>query len=60
MEMQQLHATAYKVFRSLCDLNPNFMKELFYRSLNLTQRKKQSLCSFLKHKKVWKQKFKAT
>ena len=39
METQWLYVTAYKVFITLNDLDPNFMIELFYRSSNLTHRK---------------------
>ena len=41
----------YQVFKALDDLNANFMREIFYRSLNLTQRKEQSISSFLKRNK---------
>ena len=39
MENQRLHAIACKVFKTLIELNPNFMEEIFYRSPNLTHRK---------------------
>ena len=39
METQLLRSIAYKVFKILKDLNSNFMKEIFYRSPNLTNRK---------------------
>ena len=51
METQRLHAIAYEVFRTLNGLNPNFMKDTFYRSSNLTHRI-DNLCSFPKHYKV--------
>ena len=38
------------------DLHPNFTKEIFYRSLNLIHKKRQSLCSFPKQNKFWIQK----
>ena len=55
METQRLHAIAYEVFRTLNGLNPNFMKDTFYRSSNLTHRI-GNLCLFPKHYKVLKQK----
>ena len=39
METQRLCAIAYKVFKTLSDLNPNIMKEIFYCTPNLTYRK---------------------
>ena len=38
METQRLLAIAYKAFKTPSDLNPNFMKEIFYCSPNLTLR----------------------
>ena len=35
METQRLRSRAYEVFKTLNDLNPNFMKEIFYRSSNI-------------------------
>ena len=48
----------YEVFKNLNDLNPNFMKEIYYLSPYLTPRR--SLRSFQKHINVWKQKLKVT
>ena len=40
MQTQRLRFTAHKVvFKTLTDLNPNFMKEIFYRFPKLTHRK---------------------
>ena len=39
MQTQRLRSTAYKVFRTLSDLNPDSMKEIFYPFPNLTHRK---------------------
>ena len=40
MQTQQLRSTAHKViFKTLSDLNPNFMREIFYRYPKLTHRK---------------------
>ena len=39
METQWLRAIPYEVFKTLYDLNPNFMKETFYCFPNLTHRK---------------------
>lgn len=39
METQLLCGTDYEVLRTLNDLNPNFIKEKFYRSPNLTHKK---------------------
>ena len=39
METQRLRAITYQVFRTLNDLNPNFMKEIFYRSPKQAHRK---------------------
>ena len=38
-ETQRLRSTDYEVFKTLIDLNPNFMKEIFYLSPNLIHRK---------------------
>ena len=39
MKTQRLRAITYKVFRTLNDLNPNFMKEIFYCSPKQAHRK---------------------
>ena len=39
MQFLQLHAIGEGIFKTLDDLNPDFLKEIFYCPQNLTQRK---------------------
>ena len=53
METQRLRSVACEVCSTLNDLNPNFMKEIFYRSPSLTHRI-DNLYVHSRNNKVWK------
>ena len=53
MQTQRLRSTAHKVvFKTLSDLNRNFMKEIFYHFPKLTHRK-DNLYVHTRNNKVW-------
>ena len=53
METQPLRPVAYEVFKFLNDLNPNFLKEIFWLSLNLTHRKGNFYVHYPSTEKFW-------
>ena len=59
MQTQRLRSTAHKVvFKTLSDLNRNFMKEIFYHFPKLTHRK-DNLYVHTRNNKVWKHKLRS-
>ena len=38
MEGKRLHTLALEIFKTLNNLNPDYMKEIFFKTTNLTQR----------------------
>ena len=48
MEIQRLQSIAQEVFKTLININLDFMKEIFNRSTNLAHRRDNLLSSFPK------------
>ena len=58
-ETRRSRTRTYEAFKTLIDLNPNFMKDILLLS-KCNSQKRQSSCLFSKYNKVWKQKDKVT
>ena len=53
MDTKRLHTMVYEIFKTPNNLNPDFMKDIFHYSPNVTH-KKQSIHPYSKYNKVWK------
>ena len=52
MEAKRLRTMVYEIFKTLNNLNPVFMKDIFHYSLNVTHKKHEH--PYSKYNKVWK------
>ena len=53
METKRLRTMVYEIFKTLNNLNPVFMKDIFHYSPNVTRKKAYSIHPYSKYNKVW-------